>query len=151
MSRCRGWQTTSPSGLSQSLFLSDSAGGPPGAFLFVRLDGNGGQRQFVDVYERFPQECRYLLERLAVVYHNDALARKRQLSAEARLQWHQQESQPTMEQLHDWLKRQFDEKWVEPNSALGGAIGYMLKHWERLTLFLRQAGAHSTTTCASAP
>src|SRR5262245_56961193 len=28
-----------------------------------------------------------------------------------------------------------------PNSALGGAIGYMLKHWEKLTLFLRQAGA----------
>ena len=34
-----------------------------------------------------------------------------------------------------------DEKRTEPNSALGGAIGYMLKHWDRLTLFLRQAGA----------
>ena len=30
---------------------------------------------------------------------------------------------------------------TEPNSALGGAIGYTLKHWEKLTLFLRQAGA----------
>src|SRR5262245_26852182 len=46
-----------------------------------------------------------------------------------------------MEQLHDWLKRQLDEKRTEPNSALGEAIGYMLKHWEKLTLFLRQAGA----------
>lgn len=34
-----------------------------------------------------------------------------------------------------------DEKRTEPNSALGEAIGYMLKHWEKLTLFLRQAGA----------
>jgi len=99
------------------------------------------RRQFVDVYDRFPEQCRYLLEALAVVYRNDAIARKRELSPEARLQWHQQESQPTMEQLHDWLTRQLDEKLTEPNSALGGAIRYMLKHWEKLTLFLRQAGA----------
>lgn len=46
-----------------------------------------------------------------------------------------------MEDLHDWLTRQLEEKRTEPNSALGGAIGYMLKHWDPLTLFLRQAGA----------
>ena len=46
-----------------------------------------------------------------------------------------------MQELHDWLTRQLDEKRTEPNSALGGAIGYMLKHWDKLTLFLRQAGA----------
>ena len=99
------------------------------------------RRQFVDVYDRFPEPCRYLLEALAVVYRNDAIARERQLSPEARLQWHQEASQPTMQQLHDWLRRQLDEKLTEPNSALGGAIRYMLRHWEPLTLFLRQAGA----------
>lgn len=99
------------------------------------------RRQFVDVYDRFPEQCRYLLEALAVVYRNDASARERQLSAEARLQLHQQESQPTMQQLHVWLTQQLDEKLTEPNSALGGAIRYMLRHWEKLTLFLRQAGA----------
>ena len=30
---------------------------------------------------------------------------------------------------------------VEPNSGLGEAITYMLKHWEKLTLFLHKAGA----------
>ncbi len=99
------------------------------------------RRQFVDVYERFPEQCRYLLEALAVVYRNDAMARQRQLSPEARLQFHQQASGPTMRQLHDWLRRQLEEKLTEPNSAVGGAIRYMLRHWERLTLFLRQAGA----------
>jgi hypothetical protein len=63
------------------------------------------------------------------------------LSPEARLHFHQQHSQPVMQELHDWLKRQLDEKLTEPNSALGGAIRYMLNHWEKLTLFLRQAGA----------
>jgi hypothetical protein len=46
-----------------------------------------------------------------------------------------------MQQLHDWLTRQLEERLTEPNSALGGAIRYMLRHWEKLTLFLRQAGA----------
>jgi transposase len=99
------------------------------------------RRQFVDVYDRFPQPCRYLLEALAVVYHNDALAGERQLTPEQRLRFHQEASQPTMQQLHEWLTQQFEEKLTEPNSALGGAISYMLRHWEKLTLFLRQAGA----------
>jgi transposase len=99
------------------------------------------RRQFVDVYDRFPEQCRYLLEALAVVYRNDASARQREMSPEARLHFHQQESQPTMQQLHAWLTRQLDEKLTEPNSALGSAIGYTLRHWEKLTLFLRQAGA----------
>lgn len=99
------------------------------------------RRRFVDVYDRFPEPCRHLLESLAVVYRNDAEARECQLSPEARLQFHQEASGPTMEALHDWLQRQLGEKRAEPNSALGGAIGYTLKHWEELTLFLRQAGA----------
>jgi transposase len=99
------------------------------------------RRRFVDVYDRFPEPCRHLLGSLAVVYRNDAVARERRLSPEARLHFHQGASGPTMERLHDWLRRQSDEKRTEPNSALGGAITYMLKHWEELTLFLRQAGA----------
>ena len=54
---------------------------------------------------------------------------------------HQEHSQPVMEKLHAWLQAQFDEKRVEPNSGLGKAIAYVLRHWEPLTLFLRQAGA----------
>jgi transposase len=99
------------------------------------------RRRFVDVYDRFPEPCRHLLESLAVVYHNDAVARERRLSPEARLQFHQEASRPTMEDLHDWLARQLEEKQTEPNSALGGAITYMLRHWDPLTLFLRRAGA----------
>jgi transposase len=99
------------------------------------------RRQFVDIYDRFPEPCRYLLETLAVVYRNDAIALERQLSPEARLHFHQEASGPTMQDLHDWLMRQLSERLVEPNSPLGSAIGYMLRHWSKLTLFLRQAGA----------
>ena len=100
-----------------------------------------GRRQFVDVVAYFPEECEYVLEALKVVYHNDALARERSLSSEERLAFHQAESGPTMQALHAWLGRQLAERLVEPNSSVGKAIGYMLRHWPELTLFLRQAGA----------
>lgn len=99
------------------------------------------RRQFVEVYERFPEPCCHLLESLAVVYHNDALAREQQLSPEARLLFHQEMSGLTMKDLHAWLTLQLDEKQTEPNSGLGRAISYMLRHWDKLTLFLRVPGA----------
>jgi transposase len=100
-----------------------------------------GRRQFVDVAEQFPEECRHVLESFSVVYRHDAVARERNLSPAERLLFHQAQSGPTMAELHAWLGRQFPERRVERNSGLGGAISYLLKHWEKLTLFLRVAGA----------
>jgi transposase len=100
-----------------------------------------GRRYFVDALEHFQDECRYVLRALEVIYKNDAEARKQRLSPEARLLFHQTHSRSTMEELHQWLHRQFDERLVEPNSGLGQAITYMLNHWEKLTLFLHKAGA----------
>lgn len=100
-----------------------------------------GRRNFVELYDRFPQECRHVIEAFKVIYHNDNIARDAKMSAEARLVLHQTQSKPTMDDLHAWLRRQFNDKLVEPNSALGDAINYLLKRWESLTLFLRKAGA----------
>ena len=60
---------------------------------------------------------------------------------DVRRHFHQAQSGPTMEKLHVWLGRQLADRRVEPNSSLGTAISYMLKYWERLTLFLRVPGA----------
>lgn len=100
-----------------------------------------GRRNFVDLYDRFPEDCKYVLEALKVVYANDAKARQEEMSAEERLAFHQQQSGPTMQDLKKWLDRQIKEKLVESNSGLGEAIQYMRNHWDKLTLFLRQAGA----------
>lgn len=100
-----------------------------------------GRRRFVDVAEYFPEECRHVLEALKVIYKNDAVARQRNLSPEARLQFHQAKSTSVMKELQQWLTRQIEDRLVEPNSGLGEAIAYMLKHWDKLTLFLRKAGA----------
>ena len=78
---------------------------------------------------------------LGSVYKYDAEARVGKLTPEERLQFHQQQSGPVMQQLQQWLEAQFALKQVEPNSGLGKAITYMLRHWRPLTLFLREAGA----------
>ena len=100
-----------------------------------------GRRNFVEIYDQFPTECRHVIEAFKVIYHNDSVAREEKMSAEARLEWHQTQSQPVMDDLQTWLQRQFDDKLVERNSALGTAINYLLKRWQPLTLFLRKAGA----------
>jgi transposase len=100
-----------------------------------------GRRQVVEVADNFPEECRYVLETLGSVYHYDALAREQGLSLEERLFIHQEHSGPLMKDLHEWMEAQLAEHKTEPNSGLGKAISYLLNHWPKLTLFLRQAGA----------
>src|ERR1700678_1504028 len=99
------------------------------------------RRYFVEVTPNFPQECRFVLESLGEVYGYDEAARAQGMSPEQRLRFHQEHSGPVMERLHIWLDAQFDERRVEPNSGLGQAISYLLKYWDRLTLFLRPPGA----------
>lgn len=99
------------------------------------------RRGFVDVVNDFPEECRFVLETLREVYLTDAVAKQQRLSPAGRLVLHQRESGPRMKQLEDWLEEQFTQRKVEPNSGLGAAIKYMRKHWQKLTLFLREPGA----------
>ena len=100
-----------------------------------------GRRNFVDVLQSFPEECRYVIGLLGKVYEYDAKTKEEKMSREERLAYHQAHSSPVMDELHAWMQAQFDEKRVEPNSGLGKAFTYMFKHWEPLTLFLRVPGA----------
>ena len=96
------------------------------------------RRNFIDVAESFPDECRHVIGALAKVYEHDAQTKK--MSPEERLAYHKERSSPILEDLRTWMNTQFDEKHVEPNSGLGKAFAYMLKHWDPLTLFLRVPG-----------
>ena len=100
-----------------------------------------GRRKFSDLEAVFPHECQGVLQVIRQVFDHDEQAREEQLSPEARLAYHQAQSQPLMDELKRWLDQQIDEHLVEPNSSLGKAIGYMRTHWETLTRFLTTPGA----------
>lgn len=100
-----------------------------------------GRRKIVDIIEHFPEPCRTVIEVLAKVYANDAHCRDQRLSPEQRLAHHRDHSAAPMHALQTWMNEQFEQRHVEPNSGLGQALRYLLKHWSGLTLFLRKAGA----------
>ena len=129
--------------LPPPIHMSDalSRNEPKGFDVVIAKCQSHARRNFLDVSESFPEECRFVIETMREVFHNDAVARERALTPEERLAHHQAHSGPVMEKLRAWMQAQFDEKRTEPNSGLGRAIKYMFNHWEGLTLFLRKAGA----------
>ena len=100
-----------------------------------------GRRQFSDIEDVFPSECRVVLDVLKLVFDHDEEARDQQMSPPARLAYHQAVSQPLMEELKGWLDHQLEDRLVEDNGSLGKAILYMQGHWETLTRFLSVPGA----------
>jgi hypothetical protein len=89
----------------------------------------------------FDKECDLVLNIIGLVYANEEQCVKNKFSPNQRLEYHQQYSQPLMEQLFIWLNNQLVYEQVESNSGLGTAVRYMLRHWIPLTTFLRVAGA----------
>jgi hypothetical protein len=100
-----------------------------------------GRRKFYEIYDYFPRECGCVIDALALVYKYDAISKKEKMDPEKRLAYHQEKSAPILKALKDWMVKIFEEAQVEPNSSLGKAMQYMLKHWDGLTRFLHVQGA----------
>ena len=100
-----------------------------------------GRREFVDIADKFPVECEYVLETFKKLYKHEAHAAEQKMSPEERLLYHQLNSAKLMDDLRLWMEKKFEDKEVEPNGDLGSAFQYMLKRWDKLTLFLRIPGA----------
>ena len=99
------------------------------------------RRKMVDINESFPEECKFVLKTFKEVYKNDAYTKQMHMDPYQRLKYHQDNSSKLMDDLEDWLTSQIKDKKVEPNSSLGEAISYMLKHFKPMTLFLRKPKA----------
>ena len=97
------------------------------------------RREFYELREKYPAESEIVLNAVAGIYQNEEEARS--MTAAERLSLHQEKSGPIMSELQKWIGRQLGEDRVEPNSDLGKALRYWVKHWERLTLWLRVEGA----------
>jgi transposase len=141
--RHRAAALAAPVQMSDALSRNTSSlrGAPEGVEILLANCLAHGRRQFVEVAANFPEACRYVLETLGEVYKYDAEARAAKLPPQDRLLFHQQHSGPLMKTLRDWMEAQFALHLVEPNSGLGKAITYFLRHWKGLTAFLRDAGA----------
>lgn len=97
------------------------------------------RRYFFEIQDYFPEVCGRVLETLGEIFHVEKQAKDR--DPLDRLQLHRRHSLPRLEELRDWLAERLEARHIEPNSSLGQAASYFLKHFEPLTGFCRIAGA----------
>lgn len=71
----------------------------------------------------------------AKIFHVDAESKRLGESVEQRFERRQRQSTPLAQDLRAWVDARRED--VEPKSALGGALGYIHRQWQRLTAFLR--------------
>jgi hypothetical protein len=100
-----------------------------------------GRRQVSDLAAVCPSACQVVLDVRRQVFDHDEHPRQAQLSPEARLAYHQAHSRPLLDERQRWLRQHVDERLVEPNRALGQAIGSLQKPWATLTRFVSVPGA----------
>ena len=99
------------------------------------------RRKFYELAEPFPRDVELVLYSFQYIYANEEQAVRAGLTPQQRLEFHQLRSAFVLEGLLTWMRGQFNNRIVEPNSQLGQAFSYMIKHREPLTLFLRVPNA----------
>ena len=127
---------------STAIFMSDalSRNLPKNVRLLWANCNVHARRNFWDYRNDFPKHVKYVLFLFGKLYNNERTCKDRGYNDEERIRYHQKHSNKIMEKLRRWSILQICRKKVEPNSELGGALKYFLKHYEKLTLFLRVPG-----------
>jgi hypothetical protein len=97
------------------------------------------RRKVYELREDYPTQCAVVLRAVSKIYEYEAETAT--MCPEQRLAYHRVKSRPVMKELKEWIEEQFTQRLLEPNSSLGRALQYWLNHWEKLTLWLREAGA----------
>lgn len=106
------------------------------------------RRNFVKVELSFPDECAHVLDAIAAVYRVEAETKARAMTGAERLAHHTLHSTPVMEGLREWIRERFEQRLVEPSSALGDALCYLLDHYDDLVKFTSVVGAPIDNTPA---
>lgn len=96
------------------------------------------RRAFAELVEQYPDEVMFALENYEPVWANEAHCKREGLNSQQRLSYHQEHSLPQMNKLRLWCEQHLsDTGSVEPNSNLGQAMAYLVRHFEGLSAFCR--------------
>ncbi len=99
------------------------------------------RRHFFDIQSRHPAEIDWLLETYACIWKAEDTVKNNHLNPEQRLAYHQQHSLPAMQAIREWAINTVEKEDFEEYSALGKAVQYFLKHYDRLILFCVEPNA----------
>lgn len=96
-----------------------------------------GRRMFVELIDQSPDEVVHALELYQHAWVNEVHCVDNALSPEQRRDYHKEHSLPHLETLHGWCHEKLDSDAAEPNSNLGKAMRYFIRHFDGLSAFCR--------------
>ena len=131
------------SGLTPPLYMSDAlaANNVKGSSVIELHCLDHARRKFYDLESYFKDDCKFVLDKMRIVYCNDAKCKELGLTPLERLAYHQKHSEEAMNDLGEWMSKKYSSGLVEENAPFGQALNYCLKRWSTLTEFLRIPGA----------
>lgn len=92
------------------------------------------RRKFDKAQENDPKRARYALHKFQELYQIERKAREEKFTPEQRKELRQKESVPILTEMEQWMRKELIE--VLPKSAIGEAIAYTLKLWNRLSRYV---------------
>ncbi len=96
------------------------------------------RRKFFDAQSLAPDECKHALETILELYEVEyAAAEQNVLGTDKHLAMRKAKSKKLLGNFKKWLEKQ--KKAFPPRSKMGQAVGYALKQWNTLTVFLDDA------------
>lgn len=99
------------------------------------------RRQFIDLENLYPKTISWVLEKYNSIWKLDKQSKTENMDAAARLEHHNKKSLPVMTELYNWAINQQQSDDYEEHSALGKAINYLVRHYDKLTAFCHIEGA----------
>lgn len=102
-----------------------------------------GRQKFYELKDNYPKECGYFLQEIKSIYEIEE--KSRNLCPRKRLRLHKEHSSKHIASIYGKIRELYKEKLVEPNSDLGRAMNYWLRHKKELTKFLRVKGIELDT------
>lgn len=132
-----------PTGLPPPLTMSDALSSNSVTTLAVKAAfcNSHARRNFFDIKSRHPAEIDWVLETYACIWKAEDAVKEENLDPNQRLAYHQQHSLPVMQAIRDWAANKVEEDDFEEYSALGKAIHYFLRHYDKLILFCVEPNA----------
>jgi len=91
------------------------------------------RRKFDTAKDNDPERAAYALKKIQELYEIEREAREQGLTFEQRKELRQKESIPILVELESWMRDHLTQ--VLPKSAIGKAITYTLKLWQRLVRY----------------
>jgi transposase len=99
------------------------------------------RRNFYDLVNSYPSFAGNVIKEMAPIFALEQEVLEKALSPAQRLSLHQERSLPILENIKKCCKEAMDTKVFEPNSAMGKAIAYLFRHWDKLIKFTQIEGA----------